>query len=54
VLLAMGVPAELALCAIRVSLGKDNTEAEVDRFAGALRELLAGLGVAMPAVALPA
>jgi len=48
VLLAMGVPAELALCAIRVSLGKDSTEAEVDRFAGALRELLAGLGAAMP------
>ncbi len=48
VLLAMGVPAELALCAIRVSLGKDNTEAEVDRFAVALRELLAGLGAAMP------
>jgi cysteine desulfurase len=48
VLLAMGVPPELALCAIRVSLGKDNTEAEVDRFAGALRELLAGLGAAMP------
>jgi len=54
VLLAMGVPGELALCAIRVSLGKDNTEAEVDRFAAALRELLAGLGVAMPAVAQPA
>jgi cysteine desulfurase len=50
VLLAMGVPAELALCAIRVSLGKDNTEAEVDAFAGALRELLAGLGVSMPGV----
>jgi cysteine desulfurase len=50
VLLAMGVPAELALCAIRVSLGKDNTEADIDRFAAALRELLAGLGVAMPAV----
>ncbi len=48
VLLAMGVPAELALCAIRVSLGKDNTEAEVDRFASALRELLAGLGALMP------
>ena len=48
VLLAMGVPAELALCAIRVSLGKDNTEAEVDRFASALRELLSGLGAAMP------
>ena len=54
VLLAMGVPAELALCAIRVSLGKDNTEAEVDRFAAALRELLAGLGAAMPGVALSA
>jgi cysteine desulfurase len=50
VLLAMGVPAELALCAIRVSLGKDNTEADIDRFAAALRDLLAGLGVAMPAV----
>ncbi len=48
VLLAMGVPAELALCAIRVSLGKDNTEDDVDRFAAALRELLAGLGAAMP------
>jgi cysteine desulfurase len=50
VLLAMGVPAELALCAIRVSLGKDNTESDVDRFAAALRELLAGLGVSMPGV----
>jgi cysteine desulfurase len=50
VLLAMGVPAELALCAIRVSLGKDNTQDEVDAFAGALRELLAGLGGSMPAV----
>jgi cysteine desulfurase len=48
VLLAMGVPAELAWCAIRVSLGKDNTEAEVDRFVAALRELFAGLGAAMP------
>jgi cysteine desulfurase len=51
VLLAMGVPAELALCAIRVSLGKDNAETDVDAFAGALGELVAGLGVAMPAVA---
>jgi len=50
VLMAMGVPAELALCAIRVSLGKDNTEAEIDRFAEALGALLAGLGVAMPSV----
>ena len=51
VLLAMGVPAELALCAIRVSLGKDNTETEVDRFVAALHELLRGLGASMPAVA---
>jgi cysteine desulfurase len=50
VLLAMGVPAELALCAIRVSLGKDNTQDEVDAFAATLRELLAGLGVSMPSV----
>ncbi|MGH8442804.1 MAG: cysteine desulfurase family protein, partial [Nevskiaceae bacterium] len=50
VLLAMGVPAELALCAIRVSLGRDNTEQDVDAFDAALRELLAGLGVAMPAM----
>ena len=50
VLLAMGVPPELALCAIRVSLGRDNTETDIDRFAGVLRELLAGLGVSMPSV----
>lgn len=48
VLLAMGVPQELALCAIRVSLGQDNTEAEVDAFAGALRSQLAAV---MPAFA---
>jgi len=48
VLLAMGAPAELALCAIRVSLGKENTEGDVDRFVATLRELLAGLGAAMP------
>jgi cysteine desulfurase len=50
VLLAMGVPAELALCAIRVSLGKDNTEADIDGFVEALRRLLGGLGVTMPGV----
>jgi cysteine desulfurase len=50
VLIAMGVPPELALCAIRVSLGKGNTEADIDAFVGALRELLGGLGVAMPSV----
>lgn len=48
VLLAMGVPAGLALCAIRVSLGKDNTEADVDAFAAALRAQLAEV---MPAFA---
>jgi cysteine desulfurase len=47
VLLAMGVPHDLALCAIRVSFGKDNTEAEVDAFVAALRGLLAE---AMPAL----
>jgi cysteine desulfurase len=47
VLLAMGVPAELALCAIRVSLGKDNTAAEVDGFVAALRAVLAAVQPAM-------
>jgi cysteine desulfurase len=50
VLLAMGVPAELALCAIRVSFGKDNSEADVDRFAATLADLLAGFGASMPSV----
>ena len=54
VLLAMGVTPELALCAIRVSLGQSNQEGDVDRFAAALRELIAGLGVSMPSVALRA
>ncbi len=47
VLLAMGVPQDLALCAIRVSFGKDNTEAEVDQFVAALNGVLAEV---MPAV----
>ena len=51
VLLAMGVPQELALCAIRVSFGKENVAADADRFVTALRELLAGLGAALPAMA---
>jgi cysteine desulfurase len=51
VLLAMGVPHEVALCAIRVSLGKENVEADVDAFATTLRDLLAGLGAALPAMA---
>lgn len=49
VLLAMGVPADLALCAIRVSLGKDNTESEVDSFVAALQGLLAQTMPAMVA-----
>lgn len=47
VLLAMNVPHDLALCAIRVSFGKGNTEAEVDQFVAALKSVLAE---AMPAV----
>lgn len=46
VLLAMGVPRELARSAIRVSLGRENTAAEVDLFADVLRaqaERLRGL-----------
>lgn len=39
VLLGMGVPRELAAGAIRVSLGQDNTEGEVDRFLAALAAL---------------
>ena len=48
VLLAMGVPAEIALCAIRVSFGKDNTMEQVDGFVAALRAVLAEV---MPALA---
>lgn len=40
VLLAMQVDNELALTAIRVSLGKDSTEDEVDRFVSALGAIL--------------
>ena len=50
VLLALGVPAELALCAVRVSLGRDNTESEVAQFVTALREVLAGFNLSMPAM----
>lgn len=51
VLLAMGVPHELALGAVRVSLGQGSTAAEVDGFALALVKLLGSLGAAMPAMA---
>ncbi len=46
VLTAMGVPAALAECAIRVSIGLNTTEAEVDRFLEAWTALAARLGVA--------
>lgn len=39
VLVAMGVAADMARGAVRVSMGKDNTIAEVDRFGAILREL---------------
>ena len=41
VLAAMGVEPALARSAIRVSLGKDNTEQEVDQFVSVLKTLLA-------------
>ncbi len=45
VLLAMGVEETLAKSAIRISLGKDNTEEDVMRFLSALTEIAHGLGV---------
>ena len=39
VLAAMGIHPNLAKSAIRVSLGKDNTEADIDQFVGTLKEL---------------
>ncbi|MFP5305334.1 MAG: cysteine desulfurase family protein [Gammaproteobacteria bacterium] len=42
VLLAMGVPREIARGAVRVSLGRDNSEADVDGFLAALKALAAG------------
>ena len=41
VLVAMGIEPALAKSAIRVSLGKANTDVEVDQFLAALREVLA-------------
>lgn len=43
VLAAMGVPAELAGGAVRVSLGKDNTLAQVDDFLAALKHVVASM-----------
>lgn len=40
VLKAMGVPGELALSAVRVSFGKDNTSADVDKLLRALGEII--------------
>jgi cysteine desulfurase len=40
VLTAMGVPGELAVCALRLSLGRTTTAAEVDQALGALAEAL--------------
>ena len=50
VLLAMGLSNDEALCAIRVSLGLGNTEQEIDGFVATLKQLLASMGLAMPAV----
>ncbi|TJY61971.1 cysteine desulfurase [Sinimarinibacterium sp. CAU 1509] len=41
VLLAMGYPRDVAYSAIRVSLGRDNTVDDIDRFVAVLRELVA-------------
>jgi cysteine desulfurase len=47
VLLGMGIDHEVAAGAIRVSLGKDNTEAEIDQF---LAVLVAITQATMPAL----
>ncbi|MGH8528991.1 MAG: cysteine desulfurase family protein [Nevskiales bacterium] len=51
VLLGMGVERGLAKGAVRVSLGKDNTSAEVEKLLAALRELAGSAGTAIPSVA---
>jgi cysteine desulfurase len=51
VLMAMGVEHALALSAIRVSLGIQNTEDEVDRFVAALSTIASGVAAMMPSVA---
>ncbi len=45
VLLAMGVEETLAKSAIRISLGKDNTEADVTQFVSSLTEILHDFGI---------
>lgn len=49
VLLAMGLSAEVAKGAIRVSFGKDNTLAEVDELLSALAQIIQG-GAPMPSI----
>ncbi|HKJ76325.1 MAG TPA: aminotransferase class V-fold PLP-dependent enzyme, partial [Gammaproteobacteria bacterium] len=44
VLAAMGVSEELAQCSLRVSLGRGNSEAEVDGFVAALKNQAQALG----------
>jgi len=44
VLMAMGVDAELARCAVRVSLGRNNDSDTVDRFVDSLKRQVARLG----------
>jgi Cysteine sulfinate desulfinase/cysteine desulfurase and related enzymes len=46
VLLAMGVPREIAMGAVRVSFGVQNSAGDVDALLGALRDLTAQVGVA--------
>ena len=50
VLTAMGLPPEAARSALRVTLGPETTDAEVDAFAPALDAALAGLRVAAGAL----
>ncbi len=45
VLLAMGIDEARAKTAVRVSLGKDNTEADVDRFLAVLERIVADFGI---------
>lgn len=50
VLLAMGIPADVARGAIRVSLCKDNTQAEVDQFLSVLSSIMQGASARMASV----
>jgi len=45
VLLAMGIDEARAKTAVRISLGKDNTETDVDRFLAALERIVADFGI---------